>query len=71
MSAEWIAGHVRVVAEGPDRCLLVPPSRTVLRVRVAAERMRSWLALLDGTRTEEELLAAAPIPVGSPRSGTR
>ncbi|WP_410643335.1 YcaO-like family protein [Amycolatopsis sp. lyj-346] len=62
MSPEWIAGHVRVVAEGPDSCLLVPPSRTVLRVRVAAERMRDWLALLDGTRTREELLAAAPCP---------
>ncbi|HEY3471105.1 MAG TPA: YcaO-like family protein [Amycolatopsis sp.] len=60
MSSEWIAGHVRVVADGPDRCLLVPPSRTVLRVRVAAGPMRDWLALLDGTRTREELLAAAP-----------
>ncbi|HKN96793.1 MAG TPA: YcaO-like family protein [Pseudonocardiaceae bacterium] len=56
----WIAGHVRVVAEDADTCLLLPPSRTVLRVHVAADPMRNWLALMDGTRTKEELLALAP-----------
>lgn len=56
----WIAGHVRVVPETRDACLLVPPSRTILRVHVPADRLREWLALVDGTRTKDELLAAAP-----------
>lgn len=59
-SVRWIAGHVRLVAENAATCLVLPPSRTILRVHVAADRLRDWFTLVDGTRTKDELVAAAP-----------
>lgn len=58
----WTAGALRLLADGPGHTVVSGPSRRVIRVDVPHKPLRSWVALMDGTRGKHELLGAAPEP---------